>query len=118
MRDVLKNLNTAAGVKGSLVVTPDGIVVASELSTELDEDTTAALAGNVVTQTVRLLETGQYDEMDRMILTATRGKIVIEHLGNCHLVVVTNQFINLDVTLLEISSCAQRIRGLGTLSVK
>lgn len=117
MREVLKDLNTAPGVKGSLVVTPDGIVAASELSTELDEDTTAALVGNVVTQTMRLLATGRYEDMDRMILTATRGKIVIENLSNCHLVVVTNQFINLDVTLLEISSAAKKIRELGTLAV-
>lgn len=117
MREVLKKLNTTPGVKGSLVVTPDGIVVASEISTELDEDTTAALAGNVVTQTVRLLHAGRYEHMDRMILTATRGKIVIENLANCHLVVVTNQFINLDVTLLEISSAAKKIRELGTLTV-
>ena len=116
MRDVLKELNTTPGVKGSLVVTPDGIVVASELSTELDEDTTAALAGNVVTQTLRLLQTRRYEDLDRMILTASRGKIVIENLVNCYLVAVTNQFINLDVTLLEISSAAKKIRELGTLA--
>lgn len=117
MRDVLKKLNSHPGIKGSLVLTMDGIVVASELSNELDEDTTAALVGNVVTQTMRMLETGDYDGMGRMVLTATRGKIVIEHLDNCLLVVVTNQFINLDVTLLEISSSAQVIRKLGRIAV-
>ncbi len=117
MREVLKELNTLPGIKGSLVVTPDGIVVTSELSNELDEDTTAALVGNVVTQTVRLLDIGQFDEMDRMILTASRGKIVIQNLANCHLVVVTNQFINIDLTLLEITSAATRLRELGKLSV-
>ncbi len=117
MREVLKKLNTNPGVKGSLVLTPDGIVVASELSTDLDEDTTAALVGNVVTQTARLLDTSRYQNMDRMVLTATRGKVVIENLENCYFVVVTNQFINLDLTLLEISSAAKRIRELGSLSV-
>ena len=117
MREVLKKLNTVAGVKGSLVVTPDGIVVTAELSAELDEDVTAALVGNVVTQTVRLLGIGRYESMERMILTASRGKIVIANLESCHLVVVTNQFINLDLTLLEISSAAKRIRELGVLSV-
>ena len=117
MRDVLKELNTLPGIKGSLVVSHDGIVVASELSTELDEDTTAALVGNVVTQTVRLLDAGRYDEMDRMILTASRGKIVIENLRSYHLVVVTNQFINIDLTLLEITSAATRLRDFGKLSV-
>lgn len=117
MREVLRELNTLAGIKGSLVVTHDGIVVTSELSSELDEDTTAALVGNVVTQTHRLLEIGNYDEMDRMIMTASRGKIVIQNLENCNLVVVTNQFINIDLTLLEISSAAVKLRELGKLTV-
>ena len=117
MREVLKELNTLPGIKGSLVVTPDGIVVSSEISNELDEDTTAALVGNVETQTVRLLDIGKYDEMDRMVLTASRGKIVIQNLENCHLVVVTNQFINIYLTLLEITSAATKIRELGKLSV-
>ena len=117
MREVLKELNTRPGIKGSLVLTPDGIVVTAELSNELDEDTTAALVGNVVTQTVRLLGIGRYESMERMVLTASRGKIVIENLDNCLLVVVTNQFINLDVTLLDITSACKRIRELGTLAV-
>lgn len=117
MREVLKKLNTTPGIKGSLVLTPDGIVVASELSSELDEDTTAALVGNVVTQTTRLLAIGRYPSMDSMILTATRGKIVIQNCENCFLVVVTNQFINLDLTLLEIVSSAKLIRKLGKITV-
>ena len=117
MHEVLKNLNSIPGIKGSLVLTPDGIVVAAELSSELDEDTTAALVGNVATQTLQLLDAGRYESMDRMILTASRGKIVIENLDSCLLVVVTNQFINSDVTLLEIASAAQKIRELGTLRI-
>ena len=117
MRDVLIALNTLPGIKGSLVVTHDGIVVTSELSNELDEETTAALVGNVVTQTVKLLHVGSYEDMDSMVLTASRGKIVIENLNACHLVAVTNQFINLDLTLLEFKSAAAKIRELGKLSV-
>ena len=117
MREVLSQLNSIPGIKGSLVVSPDGIVIATELSTELDDDTTAALVGNVVTQTQRLLQVGRYADMETMVLTASRGKIVTCNLTNCHLVAVTNQFINLDVTLLEIKSAAKKIRELGKLTV-
>ena len=117
MRDVLQHLNSIAGIKGSLVVTPDGIVVISELSNELDEDTTAAYLGNMVTQSLQMLNESGYETLDRMILKASRGKIVIENLDNCLLVVVTNQFIKIDLTVLEIASAAKRIRSLGQLSV-
>ena len=117
MREALKKLNTNPGIKGSMILTRDGIVVASELSLELDEDTTAALVGNVVTQTTRLLAIGRFAPMERMTLTATRGKIVIENCDNCLLVVVTNQFINLDLTVLEIAGAAKMIRKLGKIAV-
>ena len=38
MRSVLKRLNDVVGVKGSLVVTRDGMVVAACLSKQLEED--------------------------------------------------------------------------------
>lgn len=117
MREVLQRLNATPGIKGSLVLTTDGIVVISELSRELDGETTAALVGNVVTHTMRMLKLGEYKPMERMILTASRGKIVIENLDSCLLVVVTNQFINLDVTLLEIASAAKLIRRIGKIAV-
>lgn len=115
MLEVLEHLNGIPGVKGSLVMTPDGIVVASNIEDHLDDETTAAHLGQAVTRTHRLLEAGAFPPLVEMVLVATRGKIVIVNLESCLLVVVTNQFIDLDVGVLEIKSAAMRIRELGTM---
>jgi len=45
MREVLQRLNLVQGMKGSLVVTPDGLPIAAELPDNLDRETAAGLAG-------------------------------------------------------------------------
>ncbi|MEZ6197913.1 MAG: roadblock/LC7 domain-containing protein [Planctomycetota bacterium] len=117
MREVLAKLNEMPGIKGSLIVTPDGIVVASRMDEHLNEETTAAHLGNVVTQTRRLLEAGRFPPLAEMVLSATRGRIVIVNLEIFLLVAVTNQYIDLDITILEIKSAAKRLRELATMKV-
>ena len=46
MVSILEELNKEIGIIGSIVVTPDGMVVASALGPDLDDETVAALASN------------------------------------------------------------------------
>jgi len=43
-REVLSELNKTSGVTGSMVVGHDGIVIASDLGTQFDQDAVGALA--------------------------------------------------------------------------
>ncbi|NIM06649.1 MAG: hypothetical protein GTO55_09375, partial [Armatimonadetes bacterium] len=43
MREVLQRINSINGMKGSLVVTPDGLPIASDLPPGLDAETAAGL---------------------------------------------------------------------------
>jgi predicted regulator of Ras-like GTPase activity (Roadblock/LC7/MglB family) len=44
MREVLQRLNLLSGMKGSLVVTPDGLPIAAELLEDMDRETAAGLS--------------------------------------------------------------------------
>jgi len=48
MKEVLINLNKEVGVKGSMIVTRDGVVVASEILPPLNGDMVAAIASNSI----------------------------------------------------------------------
>ena len=43
MERILESLNQELGVKGSLVMSPDGVIVMSVLGDQLDDDTVAAI---------------------------------------------------------------------------
>ena len=117
MRSTLKRLSEIAGVKGSMVVTRDGIVVAAELGRTLSEDLVAAMASNVIQQTRRGLERTGMRHFARFTLVASHGKMVFTDTGPAFLVVVMDRNVELGPVGIEIESAAMRIRNQGVLRV-
>jgi len=116
VNSILENLNRCVGIKGSMVVTPDGVVVASQLGAGLEEDRVAAIASVLIPGIRRALERAQLGPFSRCMLTATDGKLVIVDAGIAFLVVATDSTIRLDVTMLEIDAAARRIERKGQLA--
>lgn len=117
MRSILKRLNDVVGVKGSLVVTRDGIVIASHLSRSLQEDMVAAMAATVIQSTRRNLEKHGMRHFARITLVASHGKMVFADAGPAFLVVVMDRNVELGPVGIEVESAAMRIRNQGTINV-
>ena len=117
MRRILKQLNEAVGVKGSLVLTKDGMVIASHLGRQLEEDVVAAMAANVILGARRTLERHGLADFARFTLVAGHGKMVLTDTGPMFLAVVTDRNVELGPIDIEIESAAMRIRNLGKIRV-
>jgi predicted regulator of Ras-like GTPase activity (Roadblock/LC7/MglB family) len=117
VRRILKQLNDVVGVKGSLVVTHDGIVIASHVSRHLDDEMVAAVAAGVIAAARRALEQAGMDHFARFTLVASHGKLVFTDTGPAYLVVVTDRNVELAPVDIEIESAAMRIRNLGEIRV-
>lgn len=117
MRRILKQLNEAVGVKGSLVLTKDGIVVASHLSRQLEEDVVAAMAANAIRATRKSLDRHGLRDFARFTLVASHGKMVFTDTGPTFLVVVMDRNVALGPVDIEIESAAMRIRNMGKIRV-
>ena len=112
MKKILETLNQTAGIRGSMVMTQDGIMVAAALGPDLEEDVIAALASGLLTRMNRSLnQIGTDDELCEFIVTASAGKIVFKNLGNAYLVVVAKRDMELEITMVEIQSAAHRIKN-------
>ncbi len=112
MREVLLELNREVGVKGSMVLTRDGIVVASELAPGLDNDTVAAIASSVVQAFNATLAPLKQAPFFKFIFTATHGRMVFVATGEAYVAVVLNKDIKVDVSMLSIEGAARRIRNM------
>jgi predicted regulator of Ras-like GTPase activity (Roadblock/LC7/MglB family) len=117
MQTVLESLNELVGIRGSLVVSRDGMVIASRLSVGLDEDRVAAMASNVVLRTGRALTERGLGAFSRLSLTSCNGEMVFESTGEAYLVVVMERGIDLGQAELEIRSTARRIGALGEIRI-
>ena len=109
MQDTLNELNKAVGVKGSMLMSDDGIVILSAIGPNLDEEVVAAMAGAIIRSTMRAVQAIGADGFSRFILTAEYGKMVFVDTGEAFLVVVTNEDINLDITMIEIASAVHKV---------
>jgi len=107
----------ATGYEATMVVSEDGMVIASCLGRELDEDKVAAMASSAVISVRRALQRQGMSNFDRFTLTASHGKLVFTDTGIAYLVVVMDRNIDLGPTDIEIESAAMRIRSVGEMKI-
>lgn len=112
MKEVLQALNLEVGVKGSLVVTRDGVVVHAEIAPPLISDTVGAVAADCIMQVNTALESAGARTFSKFVFGASFGKMIFHDTGDAYLVVVLDKTISLDFTLLSISSAARKIKTL------
>lgn len=112
MREVLRELNQEVGIQGSIVLTQDGIVVTAELGPGLQHDTVAAVASAAVKAFNKALSPQGEAPFSKFVFTASHGKMVFVATGEAYLVVVLDQDIKIDVSMLAIEGAARRIRTL------
>lgn len=109
MKRILTELNEQPGIKGSMVVTPDGMIVVSALGPALEEEMVAATAANMIIRAQRAMQGMGMESFSRFLLTAAHGRMVFVDIEIGFLVVIASQSLKLDTTMLEIDSAARKI---------
>ena len=110
MQEILDQLNQVAGVKGSMVVTKEGVVVSEALGPDLDKETVAAVSSHMIQVAGRSLVALERGMFERFTLTSAHGRMVFVDLDVGYLVVVTKMEMKLGQLLIEVDSAARRIR--------
>ncbi len=112
MKEILQALNQEVGIKGSMVITPDGIMVSAALGPDLEEDRVAAIVSSLLVSVRRCLSDLQTPgKLVSCILNAHQGKILFFDMGNSFLVVVGQSDIKLDASVVPIRSAIHRIKN-------
>lgn len=116
IQDSLNDLRRADGVKACMLVTSDGLVVAESMGNKFREDIMAGLASYLGMTTNKALTEGGLERFDTFTLHAAHGKSVVVDLGESLLVVMLDQFADLETSRGEIQGTAQRLRRSSKLS--
>jgi predicted regulator of Ras-like GTPase activity (Roadblock/LC7/MglB family) len=110
MQEVLERLSREPWVRGSMIVSYEGMVVMDNVSPELDREAVAALASDLVTEASAGLEEAGMEPFTRIVLTATAGELVVVGCGNIYLVVIAAA--GSEAFYIEIDSAARQLRRL------
>ena len=116
MKDVLLSLNKEVGVKGSMIVPRDGVVVASEILPPLNSEQVAAIASNSIQRVNSALRGLGANNFSRYLFNSSYGKMIFMETGDAYLVVVLDKHINIDFTMLAVASASRKIRNLGSMA--
>jgi predicted regulator of Ras-like GTPase activity (Roadblock/LC7/MglB family) len=112
MEQILTELNKTPEVLGSFIVSEDGMVVASDISTELEEELLGALSAGILRATGRLAEKVDQGDVQGIILETDKNKVFFQKSKAGFLVVVASESANLGLIRVEMRSAVSMINSL------
>jgi predicted regulator of Ras-like GTPase activity (Roadblock/LC7/MglB family) len=116
IQESLVELRHAPGVKGAALVTADGLIAASSLDARFRDDVIAGLTSFLIMTTEKALQEVGMPSFMQFSLHATHGKAVIVDLEGSYLIVLLDQFADVDRCRDEIQGAAQGLRRSSHLS--
>jgi len=109
MRTVLSKLNKTAGVRGSLIVNKDGIVVASDLSVDIDETGVGAVSSSILASLEAAVKRINLGKLQRYVITGSENRIAIVDAGPALLLIVLQKDVNLGMVNAEIKDAVASV---------
>lgn len=114
---ILKRLNSTDGIKGSLLMTPDGMPVTSLLGDGQDGDALAAISSSIFLAINKSMGKLDLGEVTRYVLCTEFGRVFIISLGKMILLVLAAQNIKIAQVNVAIFQAANSIKKSGRLEV-
>lgn len=112
MRNTLRELNADLDLLGSMVMTPDGIMVASALGPGYDEEATAALVSAFLVPLKRgLAAFGREKDFRSCTLSASRGTVLLVDMENSYLVAIARPEERVDAAAKAVEEAIHRIKN-------
>ncbi len=111
--EVLRELKSVGGIQSSAVVTRDGLLVASDVSPDVDAETFVAMSASMVGSAETAVTEVKGGTAMRVIVESENSKLIALGAGpKVLLVVLTIREVPLGLVLLKIGEAARKISSL------
>lgn len=111
MYQILEALNKTSGITGSMVVGNDGIVIASDLNTQIEEETIGALAASITSNIQKSLERMESAPLKQVTIEADNAKLFFYDARVGILVVIAEPGVNIGLVRLEVKNAISRLNN-------
>ncbi len=110
LTEILQNLRKIGDIQGSSIISKDGLVIASDLSKETDEETFAAMSAAMQGAAETAVSELKQGTLNQIIIEADKGKIITISAGEkAILVILAKPSTNLGLILLEMGKASGKI---------
>jgi predicted regulator of Ras-like GTPase activity (Roadblock/LC7/MglB family) len=111
MQDLLAQITRVRGVGGALVISADGLSVASSLRVGIEEGLLAASAGDLVGSLSRITTSLKLGTPTTFTGTSEQGALLVIAAGPAWLVMLAEQGANLALLQIEVRPLIDRLAG-------
>ena len=109
MRTILGELNETISGRGSIVLSRDGLLIASDVREGIDVERLSALGAAIVREIGRSLRDAGLDSFTQVEVAAEQGKVILVEAGPTYLLVLLGARLEIGPGSIEIRSAAHRI---------
>ncbi len=109
MYQILDGLNKTSGITGSMLVGNDGIVIAADLNTQIEEETIGALAASITSNIQKSLDRLDTAPLSQVTVEADNAKLFFCDAKIGILVVITEPEVNIGLVRLEIKHAISKL---------
>ena len=107
---ILLELNKTEGIKGSMVVGKDGLVIASQLPSNIDAELVGAMASAAFGAAERTAAEIGMGNLEQTMIEGEHGKTLMIDAGEGILVVLTDAKANLGLIRIAMKRSAEKIK--------
>ncbi|ACV24011.1 roadblock/LC7 domain-containing protein [Methanocaldococcus fervens] len=108
----LIELNKTEGIKGSMVVGKDGLVIASQLPGNIDAELVGAMASASFGAAERTAAELGMGNLEQTMIEGEHGKVLMVDAGEGILVVLADAKVNLGLIRITMKRTAEKIKAM------
>ena len=109
---VLLELNKTEGIKGSMVVGKDGLVIASQLPGNIDAELVGAMASAAFGAAERTASEIGMGNLEQTMIEGEHGKILMVDAGEGILAILTESKVNLGLIRITMKRAVEKIKTM------
>jgi predicted regulator of Ras-like GTPase activity (Roadblock/LC7/MglB family) len=108
---ILADLNKTEGIKGSMVVGKDGLVIAAQMPSGIDTELIGAMASAAYGSAERTATEINQGTLEQMMIEGEYGKTLMTDAGEGILVVLTDSKVNLGLIRINIKRSTEKVKS-------
>lgn len=109
MDEILRRINKQQGVRGSLIVGADGLLIAGEVSGDEDLQTMAAVGSSVAASLATAIVRLGSGDLSRFIMHGSTGSVVLMMVKGAILLTLVRKDANMGMILVELKESARQL---------
>jgi len=111
LNEPLDNLDDVQGIKGAAVVRRDGLLIASNLGQDIDDDQVGAMTASTVGSGETASEALNMGSVDEVTIESEQGKLISTGAGDEGiLTILTDEDVNMGLVKVEMSDAVEKVR--------